>query len=65
MISIFMVLVVIYTPVINSFLAFAGVTLVDWSKVVISGLIFLLGHEGINCFKQKSQKYKYRRADNV
>jgi Ca2+-transporting ATPase len=52
LISIVMVLIVIYTPGINTFLGFAGVTLADWSRVVISGLIFLTGHEGIKYYKR-------------
>ncbi len=56
MISIVMVLIVIYTPGINSFLSFAGVTLADWGRVIIAGLIFLAGHEIIKYFKRKKSK---------
>ncbi|MFW5790893.1 MAG: cation-translocating P-type ATPase [Bacillota bacterium] len=52
LISIAMVLLVIYSPV-NSFLGFAGVTLVDWFRVILAGGIFLLGHEAIKFIKRQ------------
>ncbi|MGM0421258.1 MAG: cation-translocating P-type ATPase [Bacillota bacterium] len=55
LISIVMVFIVIYTPGINSFLGFAGVSLADWTRVAASGLIFLLGHEGIKFMKRQKQ----------
>ncbi|MFN2340487.1 MAG: cation-translocating P-type ATPase [Halanaerobium sp.] len=54
LLSILMVLLVIYSP-INSFLGFAGLTLADWTRVVIAGGIFLVGHEGIKFFKRKNE----------
>ena len=54
LISIAMVLLIIYSP-INSFLGFAGVTLTDWSQVVLAGGIFLIGHEAIKFFKRKNK----------
>lgn len=54
LISIAMVLLIIYSP-INSFLGFAGVTLTDWSQVVLAGGIFLIGHEAIKFFKRKNE----------
>ncbi|MGM0549028.1 MAG: cation transporting ATPase C-terminal domain-containing protein, partial [Bacillota bacterium] len=54
LISILMVLIVIYSP-INSFLGFAGITLADWGRIIITGFIFLLGHEVIKFFKRKNE----------
>ncbi|MFN2364393.1 MAG: cation-translocating P-type ATPase, partial [Halarsenatibacteraceae bacterium] len=52
LLSIAMVMLVIYSPV-NSFLGFAGPTLADWSRVVLAGGIFLLGHEAIKFLKRQ------------
>ena len=55
-ISIVMVLIVIYTPGINSFLGFAAVSFNDWFRVIISGLIFLMGHEAIKYYKRSREE---------
>jgi len=55
-ISVVMVLIVIYTPGINSFLGFAAVSLSDWFRVVLSGLIFLMGHEAIKYYKRSREE---------
>ena len=52
LISIIMVLIVIYTPFINHYLGFTGVTLGDWVRVILAGFIFLSGHEVIKWYKR-------------
>jgi Ca2+-transporting ATPase len=54
LISIAMVLLIIYTP-INGFLGFAGVTIIDWLRVIAAGAVFLVGHEVIKFFKRKNE----------
>ncbi|MFW6309110.1 MAG: cation-translocating P-type ATPase [bacterium] len=52
LISIVMVLVVIYTPGINSYLGFAGVTAGDWIRILLAAAVFLAGHEVIKWNKR-------------
>lgn len=54
LISIVMVLVVIYTPAINKYLGFSGVTVGDWFRIIIAGGVFLSAHEIMKWFKRKS-----------
>jgi Ca2+-transporting ATPase len=51
-ISIGFTLVAIYTPFINSFLAFAPLTLTDWMFVLMAAALFLLVNETIKAFKR-------------
>jgi len=51
-ISIGFTLIVIYAPLINSFLAFAPLTLTDWMYVLIAAAVFLLANETIKAFKR-------------
>jgi len=55
LISIFMVLVVIYIPAISRFLGFSAVTLADWYKIILAGVVFLSAHEIIKWFKRKNR----------
>ncbi|MFW6035477.1 MAG: cation-translocating P-type ATPase [Halothermotrichaceae bacterium] len=54
LISIGMVLIVIYTPYINSYLGFAGVTPGDWLRVFAAGAVFLSAHEIIKLLKKEN-----------
>ena len=53
--SIFMVLIVIYTPGLNSYLGFAGVTAGDWLRIFSGTLVFLVAHESVKFFKRKKE----------
>ena len=53
--SITMVLIVIYTPGLNSYLGFAGVTAGDWLRILIGTLIFLAAHESYKIYKRKNE----------
>ncbi len=52
LISLIMVMIVIYTPGINSYLGFAPVTLSDWGMVILAGIVFLVAHELIKVGKR-------------
>ena len=51
-ISIGFTLTAIYTPVINSFLGFAPLTLSDWVSVFAAAALFLFAHEIIKASKR-------------
>ncbi|MGM0603252.1 MAG: cation-translocating P-type ATPase [Bacillota bacterium] len=54
LISIAMVLTVVYTPGINSYLGFAAVSASDWMKIISAAGVFLLAHESIKFYKRKN-----------
>jgi len=55
-ISIGFTLTAIYTPVINSFLGFAPLTLSDWVSVFAAVALFLFAHEIIKAFKRSRRR---------
>ncbi len=54
MLSIILVLIVVYTPVINSYLDFAPIPLEDWFRVLSAGGVFLVAFEGIKWSKRRN-----------
>lgn len=57
-ISIVMIVITIYTPFINQYLGFTGITLVDWLYVLGSAGVFLAAHEMLKIFKRKNYLIK-------
>jgi Ca2+-transporting ATPase len=55
--SIAMIITAIYTPFINSYLGFAGISMIDWLYVLGSAGIFLGAHEILKIYKRKSENY--------
>ncbi|MFP4457641.1 MAG: cation-translocating P-type ATPase [Clostridia bacterium] len=53
-ISISLVLIAINTPLIQNFLSFASISLLDWGYVLGAAFILLINHEIIKIFKKKS-----------
>ena len=53
--SIIMVLTVIYTPGLNSYLGFAGIQIQDWVRIFIGAGFFLLAHELVKFYKRKNK----------
>lgn len=55
-ISIILVLIAINTPLIQNFLSFASISLLDWAYVLGAAFILLLNHEIIKVFKRRRLK---------
>jgi Ca2+-transporting ATPase len=51
--SVVAVLVVTHVPVVNNILGFNSLTVGSWINILVSGAIFLLGHEGIKLIRRK------------
>jgi Ca2+-transporting ATPase len=54
LISIVLVLLVVYTPGLNSYLDFAPIPVGDWIRVLTAGAIFLSAFEGIKWYKRNN-----------
>ena len=55
-ISIGFTMTAIYTPLVNSFIGFAPLTLKDWVTVLASATLFLLAYEIIKMFKRSRRR---------
>jgi len=55
--SIAMIATAIYTPFINKYLGFAGISVIDWFYVIGSAVVFLGAHELLKAYKRKSENY--------
>ena len=58
-ISIGLTMAAIYTPLINSFVGFAPLTLKDWLTILGSAAVFLFAYEIIKMFKRSRRKPSY------
>ena len=52
LLSILMIITAIYTPFINQYLGFAGITLIDWGYVIGAAIVFLGAHELLKVYKR-------------
>ena len=50
--SIIMIIIAIYTPFINQYLGFTGISLIDWLYVIGSAAVFLAAHELLKIYKR-------------
>ncbi|MGA1824842.1 MAG: HAD-IC family P-type ATPase, partial [bacterium] len=52
-------IVAIYTPGLNTFLAFTGLTLGDWATLIAASGIFLVAHESIKFIKRRKRSQQF------
>ncbi|MFO7814819.1 MAG: cation-transporting P-type ATPase [Halanaerobiales bacterium] len=52
LISVLMITIAVYTPFINQYLGFAGITLIDWCYIIGAAMIFLGAHELLKVHKR-------------